>query len=360
MVKIPLIIIGGGIVGLSIGRELRRRYPDLEFAILEKESYLGEHSSGRNSGVLHAGIYYPKDSLKAKLCVEGNKLWDEWANELSVPILRCGKFIFARNSDEELVLAKIKEQALKNGVNLTWAKRGELDEISPYVNIVNALYSKTSAIIEVSTALSALKYDLESNDVPVMLNYQVTKIDKSNEGFVLKSNQETIECNHLINSAGLFAVGLRRQLGLYDIEDCYVKGCYLKTHAPFYSKSLLYPIPHHDLKGLGIHSTFDFAGVTRMGPNTIDVTGIDYSFPEDQIESMKEAIKASYKGMLIERFEPDFAGIRPKIRKDGKIFADFWIEKRERYIELLGIESPGLTSAPAIARYVSDLFRTLK
>ena len=365
MEPLDFIIIGGGINGLLIAYELNKAFPDKDLVLFEKEPFVGEHSSSRNSGVLHAGIYYPKESLKRKFCIEGNKLWRELENVFSLEINSCGKHIVACNPDQEEQIEFYFKKAKENGVKeISWVDSKELEKLQNYANISKAFFSKTTGLLNISSALKNIETFLYNKDVPLMLNNEVKSIEilknpKKGERFKVVTEHEEVTTKFLINAAGPFAVNLRKQLGLLDLENYWVKGNYLKLSGDYYTDSLIYPVPLKNLKGLGVHTSFDFDGMVRFGPNTEEVNEISYGVSENVKKEMLPAIKSLFKGIDEEKLSLDYSGIRAKIKHNGLEYFDFWIKNNQLegggYIELCGMDSPGLTSAPAVARYVKKM-----
>lgn len=348
MEKIDVGIIGAGIVGLNIAKNLIDKNHNLTIFLFEKEQYLGEHTSGRNSGVLHAGIYYETRSLKHKLCIEGNIKWRELARKLNIPINICGKFIVAKNGQDE-ELEKIYTKAKSNNVkNIRYASVDEIKNLQNNLNITNAIFSPDTGIIDVSIALKNLKHYLETKNVHVLFKHEVTEIhkDSQNNGFILNTGGENIWCQKLYNCAGLFGVDLRKKLGLFELENYYVKGNYLKTNQKSMFENLIYPIPEKNLKGLGVHLTLDMQNQMKFGPNTEDIQDINYNINEIVFNDMKVSIGNLFKTINLNQLYVDYSGIRPKIKHNREIYIDFWIKSpHPNYIEYLGIESPGLTAS---------------
>lgn len=351
---LDVAIIGAGVLGLQLGRKLHS-LGIKDIAVFEAEKFPGEHSSSRNSGVLHAGIYYPKNSLKQALCVEGNSLWTSLAKELNVSLLRTGKYIVSTSSIGDEELKKLFNFIQEKGVpKVGWATYEKIKEIEDYVNVSSAIFSETTGIINVSELIKTLKEDLFQRNVPLLLNQAVTMISIKNSGYEIKVGEDLIYCKKLINCAGLKAVSLRKMLGLIDIEDHWIKGRYLKLNKSYYTKSLIYPMPPKDLKGLGVHTSFDFDNVVRFGPDTKNINSIDYSLDERVVDEMYPEIKKVFKGIEKKDLTLDYAGIRSKVLKNGSVFDDFIIEETlPGYIECLGIDSPGVTASPAIVNLVA-------
>lgn len=353
-IKLDFTIIGGGIIGLCVARDLAKQYPAAHIALLEKNSFLGDETTGRNSGVLHAGIYYPHQSLKHQLCLEGHKLWKE-----SLFIINpCGKFIFASTRDEIDSLNDLMARGVKNQVpGLKQASREQLGELQKDVQAIAALYSPGTSILDVPHAIKLIETECANLGVMVLKKHEVKELEKNAlGGFDFRLGNDHIHTKVLFNCAGLHAVKLRQELKLNDIEAYWVKGHYLTTHQKLSSKSLIYPLPQKNNLGLGIHSTYDISGKLKFGPDTQETLKLDYSFADDSWHRMRQAVAKMFKSIDPTQLVPDYVGIRPKIKHKGEIYSDFWIKKPlPDYIEFLGIESPGLTAAPAIAKYSLSL-----
>ncbi|MBF0297234.1 MAG: FAD-dependent oxidoreductase [Oligoflexia bacterium] len=374
MLQVKTVIIGAGIIGTSIAKSLidnkdnnndNNNDNDIDLAIFEQENFIGHHTSSRNSGVIHAGLYYEKDSLKHRLCIEGNHLWDQWTHELNVPLNRCGKFIIASTEEEAIRFDNLFLKAKNNGTDVRLATAKEIKELQEYVIVKKAFFSPNTAIIETSTLLKSIADFLYKKNIALMLKNKVLKIvrldiesqrDKNhNNRFYVETERESFYCRNLINAAGCFAVDLRKQLALIELEKMWVKGNYLATNQQFYKKHLIYPVPPIDEKILGVHSTFDHAGILRFGPDAEDTDEINYHVYDSIIEKMWPQIKIRFKNIDYKQLHPDYCGIRPQIKFNQKKYNDFWIKNFDGYIELCGIESPGLTAAPAIANYIRKL-----
>lgn len=361
--KIPLVIIGGGVIGLSIALKLNQKYPHLDFIILDTAKNLGDETSGRNSGVLHAGIYYEAGSLKHKLCLSGNKLWREMQRELDLSILECGKYIISSSAEQDRQLDDLfnKASIINKVPKLTKCENGDLEEIRKFTKCSSAFFSETTGVLDVPHAINQLEDYLYKKNIPILKENKVNFIkDEGGKGFLIETGRESFYAESVVNAAGLGAVEIRRRLGLRDIENYFVKGNYLKLRpsvsSKFYKKSLLYPIPAEDCLGLGVHTSFTYDGGLRFGPDIEEVFNLDYKMENNRIDKMFEAIKKLFPSIKYEDLSLDYCGIRPKIMKDNKIYPDFCIQGprehgMENYFEFLGIESPGLTAAPAIAEH---------
>ena len=333
--KIDVAIIGGGIVGLWSAYTLLKKFPNQFVVVFEAEAYLGEHSTGRNSEVLHSGLYYPTNSLKHLCSLEGNELWRNYIQEKNLPFIDCGKVVAAtRHQLEKLEI--LFKQGLEDG-----------------------FFISSSGVLNVSESLKSLRFDIEAMGGVVLTKNKVQVMSRSSEGFVLEVNGDIIETKKLVNAAGLFAVDFRKQLGLDDFGNYYVKGNYLKLRKKLDMQHLLYPIPPANGLGLGVHLTMDTAGEQKFGPDTEVVEEIDYSLKESVKEKMMHAIHEVFKNINESDLQLGYSGIRPKVRKNGQLVTDFVFNTQKEheikgYFEFLGIESPGVTAAPSLAHKLCE------
>jgi L-2-hydroxyglutarate oxidase LhgO len=355
MDRIDYCVVGGGVIGLFIAKKLIEKHPNKDIFLLEESPYLGDQSTGRNSGVLHAGMYYKTDSLKHKLCLEGNKIWKELATQFDFNINHCGKYIIACNESELQTIEDIYQQGKKNNVSdLRRATQEEIADISNHTNVVSALYSPSTASLDVASAIKELDRYILNKGVFILKNEKVSSLKEHNEGIVVKTNSSEFLAEHVFNCAGNGAVKLRKTLGLHELENRFVKGSYLKTTQKFFNEALIYPVPFKDQKGLGVHTVLSSDGNVLFGPDAEVVTKINYEVTTDAVRNLKESVSNTFKGVEIDKLSADYAGIRSQICYNNETYPDFWIKtphehKISGYFECLGIESPGLTAAPAIA-----------
>lgn len=360
---IDVVIIGGGVIGLAIAREASRS--GLETIVLEKNERTGDDTSSRNSGVIHAGIYYPENFLKTSLCVKGNKLLYEYALAKKINHKKYGKYIIASNSTDEVKLKKIFKQAKKNNVEIYEADSDKVKGNNPGLMFKKALYSPSSGVIDVPEYVTALEGDIQHFGGLISLNTSFLSASRENAYFRIKCESDqkfTISSKFLINCSGL-----RSELTLSSIsgflkkdiyKNYFAKGHYFKYSgkAPF--SNLIYPISGKH--SLGIHVGFDLAGGMRFGPDIEFVKKIDYSFNENLKDKFLNSISQYWPEINPDKLHPDYTGIRPKITKPNEPMKDFSIQTKihhglERFINLQGIESPGLTSSLAIGKYVNNL-----
>jgi L-2-hydroxyglutarate oxidase LhgO len=355
MDNIPFTVVGGGICGVMLAWKLQKKFPELDVLLIEKESYIGHHNTTRNSGVLHAGIYYPTGSNKHLLCIDGYNQWLVLAQQLDIPINICGKYIIATEKDELSELDRIYNNAIQNNVlDIRMLTSDEINDLRDITNIKAGFYSPRTGILDASSAINSLRDEFLKLQGILLMNSEVAHIENSDTGFTIQVKNYTFTTDNLFNCAGAWSVSLRNQLGLTDVENYFVKGNYLKLNKPYYNKKLIYPVPPKNLSGLGVHTSFHIDGIIRFGPNTEVVESVTYSNSEKNIDIMYPLINEKFKNIRKEDLSLDYVGVRTKILKDKKLQSDFLLQgpqetKVKGYYELLGIESPGLTAAPAIA-----------
>ena len=369
--EVNLAIIGAGVVGLAIAAELSRQQEGI--LVIEKNRTFGLETSSRNSEVIHSGIYYPEDSLKARLCVEGNRLLYEFCQKYSVSHRRLGKIVVATDEDEVSKLEELYRQGLRNGAgDLRLLSRQEVKELEPDVEATAGMLSPSTGIID-AHSLMRLMYGLaKEQGTDFVFDTEVVGIEKTGDRYRVeirdREGTSTFTTGVLVNSAGLYSDAIARIAGI-DIDRAgyrlhYCKGDYFSLNSPDGTpvSRLVYPLPEQ--AGKGIHVTLNLDGAVRLGPNAYYVDEPDYKVDETQRETFYRSVKRFLPRLQIEDLEPDFAGIRPKLQGPEEAFRDFVITHEDArglpgLINLIGIESPGLTAAPAIARYVAEMVRRL-
>ncbi|MDD5088932.1 MAG: NAD(P)/FAD-dependent oxidoreductase [bacterium] len=363
-------IIGAGVVGLAAAAEFAPRGLTL---LIEKEWKFGQGISSHNSEVVHAGIYYPPGSLKARLCVEGNRIIRELAREHGIGYAPLGKYIVATNEQETAYLTWLKGNAAQNGVtDVRWVEPDELHEQEPDVRAHSALFSPTSGIVDSHSLMSHFKTQAELAGADFAFNSRVEGINKQTSGYtlaILDSNGEktAITARTVINCAGLYSDEIAAMAGLdvraLGLDLHWAKGYYYTVEgAKFRIRHLVYPVPDPNMKSLGVHATVDIAGGVRFGPTAfyLDRREEDYSFSDENLSAVAEAISRYLPGVAVDGLSAMMSGIRPKLSASGEPARDFYIrEESDRglpgFVNLIGIESPGLTAAPAIAKMIDQL-----
>jgi L-2-hydroxyglutarate oxidase LhgO len=357
--KLDAVVIGAGVVGLAVARALAMA--EREVVILEAEDAIGTHTSSRNSEVIHAGIYYSKDSLKARSCVAGKELLYEYCVAHGVPHKRCGKLIVAADESQISELERIQKKAHGNGVSdVVWMSREQAAALEPELACIAALYSPSTGIIDSHALMLAYLGDAEDRGAMLALKSPLERVFFRDDGFELHvAGAEPINCRVLVNSAGLKAPSVARRIDGYPEKlappEYYAKGNYysLARRSPF--SRLVYPVPEPG--GLGVHVTLDLAGQARFGPDVEWVERIAYDVDPRRAERFYGAIRRYWPGLPDGALLPGYAGIRPKTAGPGEPASDFVVQGPREHgvpglVNLFGIESPGLTSSLALAETV--------
>jgi len=364
--QIDCAVIGAGVVGLAIARELAMAGRDV--IILEAADAIGTHTSSRNSEVIHAGLYYPERSLKARLCVTGKKLLYDYCCVHGVPHSNIGKIVVAVTPDEVNTLQNYVDKAQANGVtDLCWLSREALRELEPAVDCEAGFLSPSTGIVDSHALMLAYQGDAENHGASVVFKTCVASGNITGEGIVLDVSGDepmSITCRSVVNSAGLFAQDVARSFHGVPASSIppqyFAKAHYytLSGRPPF--RRLVYPIASH--AHLGVHVTIDLAGQVRFGPDVSWINGVDYSFDTSREPLFYEAIRKYYPALKQGQLQPGYTGIRPKVSGPGEPAADFIIQGPEHHgiaglVNLYGIESPGLTASLAIAQHVNQLLQ---
>jgi len=363
--RVDTIVIGAGVVGLAIARALA--LAGREVLILEAEDAFGTITSARNSEVIHAGIYYAKDSLKARHCVHGKHMLYEYCRAHGISFNNCGKLIVACTDDEVTKFRGIAQRAWDNGVeDLRQISGADALAMEPALDVKGALYSPSTGIVDSHSFMLTLLGEAEHAGATLVVNTPVDQVAARDGGFLVRcAGAEPIDlyADAVINSAGLAAPGLAQRMeGLAEDakpKQWTAKGSYfsLTVKAPF--ERLIYPAPVDG--GLGVHLTLDLQGRGRFGPDVEWVDELDYHVDPARGESFYAAIRRYWPDLPDKSLAPDYAGIRPKLVPAGaNQAADFRIDGaavhgRPGYVGLYGIESPGLTSSLSLAEHVAEL-----
>lgn len=359
-------VIGGGVVGLAIARSLAQFGRDV--VVLDQEQKYGQGISSRNSEVIHAGIYYPKGSLKASMCVRGKALLYEYCESHSVEFKRCGKLIVATESDEEMTLEGIVQKATDNGVNdLEYWSADKIKSEEPNVMATLALLSPSTGVVSSHDLMTAYLADLEMAGGMFIGSTKVLAIDIEGDKYIVHCDVEgdsyTFSCSVLVNSAGLGAQRVAATISGLDPSSIpplyYCKGNYFTMSGKPPFSRLIYPVPEKSGAGLGVHATIDLAGQVKFGPDVEYIEEEDYKVTEDRITDYYAAVRRYYPGLADDQLTPGYVGIRPKLQGPSDTPKDYVIQTVSEHnlpglVQLYGIESPGLTSSLAIAEYVSE------
>ena len=360
--RLDCAVIGGGVVGLAIARKLALL--GRQVVLFEAERATGMHTSSRNSEVMHAGIYYPTGSLKARLCVEGRRLLAGYCQSHGITWRRIGKIVVAASETEIPKLEHYEAQGHTNGVeDLAWLESEQVRDLEPSVVCVRALVSPATGLVDSHGLMRALGSDLRSAGGDIVLGSPVAGGEVAGDGIDLDiggGDSGRFRFRTVVNAAGFSAPAVARSLrGLpakFVPVPYFARGHYFTVSGPSPFKRLIYPLPGSD--GLGIHVALDLAGNLRFGPDVTWVDKVDYAFDDARADAFYLAIRRYYPGLADGALAPGFVGVRPKLGPAGSGFIDFVLQGRETHgvpglLNLFGIDSPGLTSCLAIADEVA-------
>ena len=351
-----LVVIGAGVIGLACARALALAGRDV--VVVERHSLIGSETSSRNSEVIHAGIYYPPGSAKAGLCVAGKALLYDYCAERGIPHRRCGKIIVASREDQLTVLRGYQALARRNGVgSLRWLSRADVAALEPAVEAEAGVLSESTGIIDSHAYMLALQGDFESAGGMIAFGTEVGGLTRTERGIRVHTPGLTLDARWVINAAGLSAP----QAAAWLVPDApgawYARGRYYVYEgvAPF--SRLVYPVA--EAAGLGVHLTLDLGGQARFGPDVTWIDTISYDFDDSSREYFESAIRRYFPALDSARLHPGYTGIRPKISGPSEPAADFRIDAPAEHgvpglVNLLGIESPGLTASLAIGDLVRE------
>lgn len=388
------VIVGAGIVGLSLARELQSRYPQKKIAVLEKEASLGKHASGRNSGVLHSGIYYPTGSLKAKLCAEGARELGTYCRDHGLPIQKLGKVILPIQDQDDAQLELLLSRARSNGAKAELIDQQSLQQIEPHAvsRTGKALHSPETSVVDPMAILTHVSNSLRSKGVELFLNAKTENVDGPNSS--LTASSEIFRYGHLFNTAGVYADVIAKAFGIgkkYTILP--FKGTYyqLSDASHITVRGLIYPVPDLRVPFLGVHFTRNISGNVYLGPTTIPafgrenytgldgvhfsdatgiLTGILQQFVRNKqgfrtliLEEASRFFKNQFiKGAraLVPEIKPqhlipcDKVGIRAQLldKEKKELVMDFLVESGKNSTHILNAVSPAFTSAFSFARFV--------
>ena len=367
-----VVVIGAGVIGLACARELALK--GREVVLLERESQIATQTSSRNSEVIHAGLYYPTGSLKARLCVAGRHLLYEYLETRKIDHKKCGKLIVAASAEEAEKLDALHERAIANGVEGIEKLSGDAArKLEPALSdgITKALLSTQTGIFDSHSFCLSLLGDFESAGGTFVRNAKVVSGQVTSDSVDLNiAAQEayTLRARTVINAAGLHAIEIASRIkGDHQPslpQAHFAKGHYFSVSGKTPFQRLIYPMPNK--AGLGIHLTLDTSGRARLGPDVLwldeeQAIQQDLSVPEALADSFHLAVQKFWPALDRDQLHADYAGIRPKLVAAGAAPGDFVVhpDRSKRLLNLLGIESPGLTASLAIARHVTQLLETV-
>lgn len=396
MVRSDFLVIGGGVIGVNIARHLRNRYPDSSVSLIEKESLCGTHASGRNSGVLHAGFYYTQDSLKARFTREGNERLTKYCEDKKLPLNRCGKLVVAKNAKELPALDELLRRGRVNGIELHMITAAEAHKIEPRAKTwERALFSPTTATVDPTMVMSAMKEDAETEGVRVYTDHQYL----GREGTVVKTSRDHFDTGYIVNAAGLYSDTIARDFGFsqrYRILP--FKGLYLYSEESVGAiRTNIYPVPNLQNPFLGVHFTVTANGKVKIGPTAIpalwrenynsmknfqvneflEILGrsasllacSSFDFGRLAVEELRKYSKGRMvalagelaSGVRLEHYRHwGVPGIRAQLLdiENKKLEMDFVIEGDRRSIHVLNAVSPAFTCSIPFSEYVGEKIAT--
>lgn len=361
MTQIDVAVIGGGVTGLASALFLAERGATV--AVLERAAKVGRATSTHNSGVIHAGIYYPAGSLKARFCVEGRDRLYEFCPKHGVPHARCGKFIVAATDEEAAELAHLKTRAEANGVRVADADQKFLREREPHVAAVAALWSPDTGILEAEALVRALEHLCKQHDVAIVVGSPLEDAVETADGIELVTPHERIVAATVVNAAGLYADVVSHMLGgtAFRIYPCRGEYAELAPSRRHMVNGLVYPLPHHSGAGLGVHLARTTWGTVTLGPTIrYQDSRDDYESGRIPLEDFVEPARRMLPWISVADLQPGGSGIRAKLQGPGQPFADFLIcrdARNPRVIQAAGIDSPGLTSCLAVGNRVAEIWK---
>ena len=350
------LILGGGVSGISIAARLSRNN---DCILIEQNNALGQETSSRNSEVIHAGIYYKKNSLRSRLCIEGKEILYKYLNERKIDHLQCGKFILSSSKDESEKLHKIKENAAECGVkDLTFKNKAIFDY--SFLSYKDYLYSPSTGIFDSHSYIRSLENDFTDNSGVVLLGNQVRSVSIENDAFnieIADLNNKisfTIETKRLINCLGINAIKLSNTIHCKERHKLrLLKGEYYTYSGKEKLSHLIYPIPKEH--SLGTHATIDLGKGIKFGPSAYDVDKVDYSISDHQKTLFIESIRSYWPSIDSDSLSPSYSGIRPLIENEDDFVIEATNFNENILVDVLGYSSPGLTSSLATASYVENL-----
>ncbi len=367
-----VVVVGAGAVGLAAAAALARSHRGV--VVLERHGQVATEISSRNSEVIHAGIYYPEGSRKARMCVEGRERLYRHCEDRGVPQRKLGKIIVATCEEEVGVLEDLRARGCANGVaDLEMLSGDEVRRREPPLRAVAGLFSPSTGIVDAHSLCLSYAAEAESHGAQIAFRNRVVGIDAVGNGFRVTAvgddgEASAVTCAAVVNAAGLSGDAVAELVGIdvdergYRLHLC--KGDYfsLAPGAPLRLTRLVYPVQTR--AGLGIHATLDLGGRIRFGPDTTYVDSVDYDVDAEKAGSFAEAVGRYLPAIRSEWLSPDYAGLRPKLAGPDESFRDFVIAEESEaglpgFVNLIGIESPGLTAAGAIAERVVELLRGL-
>ena len=397
-ITVDYLIVGAGIIGLSIARELSNKHPHSKIAILEKEPKIGLHASGRNSGVLHSGIYYKEGSLKAKFCLEGSRAMAAYCDAFNLPIHRIGKVIVPQKEADTPVLTMLYQRAMNNGAKVRLITNDELQKLEPMARSATdlALFSPETSVVDSKAILTHIEQTLKEKNVQFYFNTLCTDINTNQKKITV--NQQEIAYGHLFNTAGLYADNVAKACGLHDQYTMIpFKGLYyeLAPTSPLQINHLIYPVPDMNVPFLGVHFTKSVEGKVYIGPTAIPALGREHyrgrqgvkiketlhtfaalghqyrlnkqgfrSYTHNEVPRfMKSCFVTSAQSLVPSLLKSDLVksakvGIRAQLLDKAKreLVMDFVVKQTANETHVLNAVSPAFTSAFCFSEYIVNTF----
>jgi L-2-hydroxyglutarate oxidase len=389
-----LAVIGAGIIGVATARAIQELFPNKKIIILEKEDSVAKHQTGKNSGVLHSGIYYKPNSLKAEFCLAGKRKMLEFCDRFNITYKKSGKLIVATSQSELSNLMILKDQGHVNGIELRYLNADQIKDFEPYVNGVAALYIPEVAVLSFQRVVIALIEQIIEHGGQVCCNHEVLKISQKNGIFHIETNHSVIHTKFIINAAGLYSDKIAKMLNEdIDLSIVPFRGEYyiLSKEASKYCNSLIYPVPNPELPFLGVHLTRTIDQKVKCGPNAIlalsregynwsDLriqefinTISDKGFIKFAIKNWSIGIEELLRSLIRERFLKSIQKLVPEVQnkdliqktsgvraqaisKNGTILSDFCLLERKNAIHILNAPSPAATASIAIAEKLAGVY----
>ena len=358
--EVDCLIIGGGVAGLAAAKFLSQEFD--KTYLIERNNFLGMETSSRNSEVIHAGIYYKKNSLKSELCLKGKHMLYEYLTEKNIDFNNCGKYIVATNQEESDSLEAIRLNAVECGLeDLTYEPN--LKKLYPFLNVKNSIFSPSSGIFDSHEYFKALEKDFCDNKGTVLLGNECLEIEEANDCFEVKIkdlNNDLIyilQTKYLINAAGIFSAEIAKLIDkTRQLDIQYIKGEYYSYSGKEQINHLIYPVPGK--LSLGLHATLDLGRGIKFGPSAVETKKLDYKVEEENKKDFLKSLQHYWPSIQESNLAPDYSGIRAKVRGAEDFNIEKLDSKNKIAINIIGYISPGLTSSLALGEKIADLVKS--